>query len=641
MKNVTRSIPFKVVIFILTALFLLTSVTFGIGAVVMEEIRHYSYSQVQIKEDLFSDILYEESYKAFNMYRYGHHILLERNLRYSITDIDGNVVADNGIAEANYIQTYHYYRWDVSEIGGHESFTSEYISEGDELYRAAETATVHYTVLAGYAETVSGGNLYWIDTMVDTAFDALAGGWLSLTAGVSAILTVVCMIALCCVSGRRKGSEEAVLLFANRIPFDLFLAALVAAGVGLFSLAVVVLESEIIYLYMICLPALGFALSCLLVWLISSFAARVKAGGLFRKTLIGRIFSRRFRWGVKGIKALFRLIRKIPTVPTVSSIAGFLAFCNILLGFFSFEILIFFLLTLESIIGFLLAVAIAVGFSKVQKQAKHIADGDLTNKTDTRYLAGPLKQHAEDLNRIGDGLNAAVNERIKSERMKTELITNVSHDIKTPLTSIINYVDLLSKETEMNEKTAEYLLILQRQSARLKKLTEDIVEASKASSGSITLTPAPCDLGVLLEQTVGEYEEKTKEQNLNVILSKPETPITVIADGKRLWRVFDNLMNNICKYALPGTRVYLTLSADADKAVITFRNISKDPLNIDPNELTERFVRGDASRSSEGSGLGLAIARSLTELQKGTFDITIDADLFKVTVQFPLLNVKE
>ncbi|MBQ1965886.1 MAG: HAMP domain-containing histidine kinase, partial [Clostridia bacterium] len=367
--------------------------------------------------------------------------------------------------------------------------------------------------------------------------------------------------------------------------------------------------------------------SVLLLLLITSLAARFRVGGILKRTLIG-----------KGIHLLFQTV---PTVPTMAVIAGFIALCNILLGYLTQEPLAFFLLTLEAILGFFGAIALAMSFQTLGKQAKSIADGDLQHKINTKYFFGPLKEHGKHLNRISDGLNTAVNERIKSERTKTELITNVSHDIKTPLTSIINYVDLLSKEKEFNETTAEYLLVLQRQSARLKKLTDDIVEASKASSGALILHKSPCDLGVLLEQTAAEYQEKTAEYNLTVLLSKPEAPVTVMADGQRLWRVFENLMNNVCKYALPGTRVYLDLTTDGNQAIITFRNISKDPLNIRAEELTERFVRGDQSRHSEGSGLGLAIARSLTELQQGTFEISIDADLFKVTVTFPLLTEQE
>jgi signal transduction histidine kinase len=231
-------------------------------------------------------------------------------------------------------------------------------------------------------------------------------------------------------------------------------------------------------------------------------------------------------------------------------------------------------------------------------------------------------------------MSLAVDERMKSERLKTELITNVSHDIKTPLTSIINYADLITKEPTDNEKITEYCEVLTRQSERLKKLIEDLVEASKASTGNLEVLLAPCEVGVLLTQAAGEYEKRLADGNLTLVTRQPEHPVTILADGRRLWRVFDNLMNNICKYAQPGTRVFLTLEDTDGQAVISFKNISRCELDVSSDELLERFVRGDSSRSTEGSGLGLSIAQSLTELQNGTLALTIDGDLFKVTLRF-------
>ena len=225
---------------------------------------------------------------------------------------------------------------------------------------------------------------------------------------------------------------------------------------------------------------------------------------------------------------------------------------------------------------------------------------------------------------------------MKSERMRTELITNVSHDIKTPLTSIINYVDLLKKEGVDSENAPEYLEVIDRQSARLRKLTEDLIEASKASTGNITVNAERTDVNVLLSQANGEYQSKLAARDITTVLSLSETSLFILADGRLLWRVFDNLLGNINKYAQSGTRVYLSSEHDRDgKVRITFRNISHAPLNISGDELMERFVRGDASRNTEGSGLGLSIARSLVELQGGTFDIEIDGDLFKAILTFP------
>ena len=251
-------------------------------------------------------------------------------------------------------------------------------------------------------------------------------------------------------------------------------------------------------------------------------------------------------------------------------------------------------------------------------------------------MFGDIKRHAENINRINDGIAAAVQEQMKSERFKTELITNVSHDIKTPLTSIINYVDLLEKEDIENNNAKEYIEVISRQSARLKKLIVDLIEASKASTGNTAVDFSEFEIGILLSQAMGEYSERFNNANLELVLNKPEEPITVVADSRLMWRVFDNVLNNISKYAQPHTRVYIDAVKKGKTAEIFFKNISKEQLNISGDELMERFVRGDSSRNTEGSGLGLSIAKSLAELQKGSFEIDIDGDLFKVTLTLPL-----
>ncbi|WP_269478203.1 sensor histidine kinase [Hominibacterium faecale] len=283
-------------------------------------------------------------------------------------------------------------------------------------------------------------------------------------------------------------------------------------------------------------------------------------------------------------------------------------------------------------------VYIALGLKKLQEGGKHLADGDLSYQIDKSGLRWDLASHAEDLNSIGKGMSKAVEERLKSERFKSELITNVSHDIKTPLTSIINYVDFLKKEELDNEQAKEYIKVLDRQSGRLKKLIEDLVDASKAATGNVKLNLSPCQVGVLMTQTTGEYKEKAEASDLNIIMRLPEQELEIMADGRRLWRVFDNLLNNICKYSQPGTRVYLSLEEKNGDAVITYRNTSRYELDISEEELMERFVRGDSSRHTEGSGLGLSIARNLVELQGGTFDIVIDGDLFKVVIRFKTID---
>ena len=245
------------------------------------------------------------------------------------------------------------------------------------------------------------------------------------------------------------------------------------------------------------------------------------------------------------------------------------------------------------------------------------------------------RQMAAAVNDLGDGLRHALQEQMKSERMKADLITNVSHDLKTPLTSIINYVDLLKREELHNEKANEYLEVLDQKSQRLKQLTEDLVEASRASSGNVVLDIRRIDVKELLMQTSGEFVERFEARGLQLVENFPQNPQYVDADGRRLWRIIENLFRNVEKYAMPHTRVYLDLINDGDRVAFSLKNISENPLNISPEELTERFTRGDESRSTEGSGLGLSIAKDLTEIQQGTFEIYLDGDLFKVTVSFP------
>ena len=239
---------------------------------------------------------------------------------------------------------------------------------------------------------------------------------------------------------------------------------------------------------------------------------------------------------------------------------------------------------------------------------------------------------------ISRGLKAAVTEQVKAERLKTDLITNVSHDLKTPLTSIISYVDLLKRENIENPRVQEYITVLEQKSSRLKNLTEDLVEASKASSGNITLDLIPIHYTEILQQSLGEFEDKLAARSLQVLTTLPQEDVLILADGRQLFRVLENLLNNCCKYALLGSRVYIELQKDEELATFTMKNISEAPLNVSPEELTERFVRGDVSRSTEGSGLGLSIAKSLTKLMNGKMKIEIDGDLYKVSLSFPLVK---
>lgn len=274
----------------------------------------------------------------------------------------------------------------------------------------------------------------------------------------------------------------------------------------------------------------------------------------------------------------------------------------------------------------------AVQQDRVTDTIARIAEGDTSYQMDVRNLSGKELEMGRMLNSIGTGLEQALQEQVRSERLKADLITNVSHDIKTPLTSIISYVDLIKRENIQNQKIQEYLNVLDQKSQRLKTLTEDLVEASKASSGNVKLEIASIDLIEMIWQTNGEFEEKYALRHLELVSTIPNGPLIIEADGRHLWRVLENLYNNAFKYAMENSRVYVDVETRGEYAYFTIKNVSESPLNIRGNELTERFVRGDVSRTTEGSGLGLSIAKSLTDLQGGTFKILIDGDLFKVEI---------
>ncbi len=362
-----------------------------------------------------------------------------------------------------------------------------------------------------------------------------------------------------------------------------------------------------------------------------SFAVRCKAGTLLTNTLVYRSYDKVKNFFVKIINTIKFYISNIPFYWQVIVVT---AVCMLLYG--------------SGGPGELLAIGMAfcfamyicgvsIAYGNIEKGIEKIVGGDTEYQIDTSKMPLIMKKQAENLNNINTVVSSAVQKRIKSEQFRTELITNVSHDIKTPLTSIINYIDLMDKENITRQPMADYISVLKRQSNRLKKLIDDLVEASKASTGNIAINLATTDLKILLNQAVAEYLDRAENSGLEISLTLPEKEIYVLSDGRLLWRVFDNLLNNACKYSLTGTRIYSELYVKDEKAVIVFKNISKTQLNISPDELMERFVRGDSSRNTEGSGLGLSIAQSLTELLGGVMKLEIDGDMFKTILEFDVI----
>lgn len=466
---------------------------------------------------------------------------------------------------------------------------------------------------------------------------------------VQLLLCALLYVFLLSAAGHRPGEEQVRRGWVDRIPTDVFYVLSAALGLGCCVLASTirfyaavggrVLSSLIPYLLFFCGGAAGLLLLFLLVSM--STAVRVKT----RTWLSSMLIVRLLRWIGRGVGLL---LKNLPSLWRLLLLLGGYALlsCICILGFlppmvFGYAggylealLLLVWLAASGALVVWLCRASL--GLTRLRHGARALAEGDLSHQVDPRGMIRTEAALAADLNRIGEGLSRAVEARMKSERMKTDLITNVSHDLKTPLTSIVNYVELLKKEPLHNGTAEGYVAVLDRQAQRLKKLTEDVVEASKASSGALHVQLAPVDAAELLRQCAAEYGDRFAAAQLTPVLHLPERPLVVLADGRLLWRVFDNLLGNAVKYALPGTRVYLDAAAGTDCATLTLRNISREPLDMRGEELMERFVRGDASRHAEGSGLGLSIASSLVQLQHGTLTILPDGDLFRAEIRLPL-----
>lgn len=456
----------------------------------------------------------------------------------------------------------------------------------------------------------------------------------------TAVLFVLCLalvIFLLCAAGHKEGVEGIHLNWVDKIPLDLYLVVAILLGAGLFALGIDLSGAS--WWFMIVLIALlGAALVLLAMSVLMTLSTRFKSGAFWKNTVI--YFCLRLL--LRMLKAIKAGVSYCATHLHLYWQAG-LIFVGVSLAELFFlaafsRSAVVVIWVIAKLIEAPLLVLIVISLQKLKAGGEALAEGNLNASVDLRHMYGVLRSHGENLNSIAQGMQKAVQQQLKSERFRTDLITNVSHDIKTPLTSIVNYVDLLKKEDVQPEKAKEYIAVLDRQSARLKKLTEDLVEASKASSGTLPVHLEAVDVNVLLSQVSGEYQSRFELCKLEPIVKLSSEDPQILADGKLLWRVFDNLLSNICKYAMPGTRVYFTSEVQDGRVSISFKNISNYPLDITADELLERFVRGDSSRSTEGSGLGLSIAQSLTGLQKGTFDLVVDGDLFKANLSFPLLN---
>lgn len=527
------------------------------------------------------------------------------NFRFRIVDEDKNVLLSNFdevTASTPFVESYPFEFHDDAD--------------GSEIHKKYQVTCYLQTPLTVVDDYTFSFRLY---DLTSTYYNWLLPVFVS-----SLLLMIAAAIYLFCAAGHHSNTREIIPNLQDRIPLDLYLAVVFGC---MFALAALMHYSQkaesLTGFVLLLLETAAFGTVGLATLL--TCATRLKLGKWWQNTICWKVFSFFCRIVRRCVLIIRTAAISIPIFWKVA-VLWLVISATYVLGGIAAILLNFVLLAVFCYI--------ALQMQKLQTGAEELVNGNLSYKIDTQKMLPSFAQHGENLNSLSDGLSIALQEQMKSERMKTELITNVSHDIKTPLTSIINYVDLLKKE-DLHGQAAEYLEVLDRQSNRLKKLTDDLVEASKASTGNLNCTLVPTDLTELLHQAIAEYEEKLQLAELETIIQLPEQPALALLDGNLSWRILQNLLSNVCKYAQPHTRLYLDVVQDAAYISLTVKNISRDSLNLPAEELMERFVRGDASRSTEGSGLGLSIARSLTELQKGTFALEIDGDLFKVQLSFP------
>ncbi|MDD3363035.1 MAG: MFS domain-containing histidine kinase [Hespellia sp.] len=464
----------------------------------------------------------------------------------------------------------------------------------------------------------------------------------------SLLVFLTAVVWMTIIAGRNRRRERVTLNMFDRIWTEL--AAVILAGLWFASMFLILNTWDDYYLntsYSInstrigagtFLVTTGCALATIALLLIGwlSLVRRIKAGTIWKNSLL-RHLCLLFRRMLRAFTAFLRRFwssRKQSSQILIAMIL--LSVLHLFAAVTYYSVYPIFLVLFTDIVLTVYLIQKAIIREQIKTGIREISEGNVAYRINTKHFRGDDLQVATLVNHIGDGLNAAVGQSIKDERMKTDLITNVSHDIKTPLTSIINYVDLLKRENFSDPKIVGYINILEQKSQRLKTLTEDVVEASKVSSGNITLEMMNINLVEMLNQIEGEFIEKFESRNLTVVMNKPEAPVIIYADGRRLSRILENIYGNAYKYAMEGTRIYADLRFTDGKAEFSLKNVSEQALNISADELTERFIRGDVSRTTEGSGLGLSIAKSLTELQGGTFELYLDGDLFKVTITFPV-----
>ena len=589
----------------------------------------------------------------------------DANLWYCLEDKEGNIYTNvdswkNGYTTAIAQKSPYPFAFAVDRTGGADKVRSYATRKNSPAVEAARSYLLNNQIADNYQKIFVALDPDLAASDYFSQYSEIYSQWLPkmqlllLMIAVGGIGTLVCLVLFTLQAGRNGKNKEIRLYFFDQWYTEIAAAAAILIVMGAVGIVAVCIELSYGGVHYIqnfdgnyiysgsygneadtwrSLVAASGILAGFLITLIPycSLVRRIKARNVWKQSFLYCVGHRIVSAGRTFYEGRQESER---------TILMFCVFCGVQIilccGFGMFGV--FLTLVMDAAV-LLLLLREASGRKQIEHGLKEIAAGDLDYKIDLTELQGEDNlQLAGIVNSLGEGMKAAVQEQMKSERLKADLITNVSHDIKTPLTSIINYVDLIKRQHIEDPTVQKYLEVLDQKSQRLKTLTEDLVEASRASSGNIKLEITNIDFVELVQQTTGEFEEKYAIRHLEIVNTLPNEVIMIEADGRRLWRVLENLYNNAFKYALEGTRVYVTIEDHGADVVFTIKNVSANPLNISPDELTERFVRGDVSRTTEGSGLGLSIAKDLTTLQGGKFELIIDGDLFKAQITFPIKN---
>lgn len=620
MKKLMGNVAVKIAAVFFSFVFALSSFLSVVAAIAAVESDMYVKSKDEIKSSILESKLSQYCGNVVEIYEFHEEIedfCNENGIYATLEDENGEILYSNYKGQ-KYIAKYGY-------------LTTYFLSESDELELEADTKQlIKVTVYAGENFKMTQSLMLRVKTAGIVYTLRYAVYFIGI---ISVILFIMTFCFLCASAGLRKDGSLQLNRF-DKIPFDIVIFINFILTFILFDIT----ETNHGYAYYVLLAVSAVILYFSYFSAFLSMVTRIKKKTIIKNNVIYIVLAFIYKRIKKLFSFLWYIIKNLTIVKkTVLGLAAVVAavfLAGIMgMGFYSSGLFAFLLLIIIALM-MIFAVYISICLQKIKMGGELMSQGNFENKIDSEKMLPDFVEFCGYLNNINSTVQNAVDEKTRSERLKTELITNVSHDIKTPLTSIINYVDLIKKENVENEKVTEYISVLDRQSARLKKLIEDLVEASKASTGNLSVELTKCEPAVLLTQTLGEFDEKLKNAGLTPVLTCPENPLYIMADGRHLWRVFENLTANICKYSLSGTRVYLEIYENRGSVCVTFKNISKNELNISGEELTERFVRGDSSRNTEGSGLGLSIAKNLTELQGGKLNIDIDGDLFKATVIF-------